>query len=354
MSHTPLHVIEVRGDSRQRGVQHGEQLREPIARAVAFYEGFYRRYLEIGLDEMRRRASAYIDATAEMSPQLAQEFEGIAEGSGRSLETIYALAARYEITFEKVQLGECSNVFVGAGRTNAGRALLGMNWEWRPEVLDFRAIITGRCDDGPDYLVVTECGTPGKFGLNEHGVVAIESGLNCTRPHSTGRQVFANVIRHALAQETLAAARAVLRDHPPEATVSYFLADADGQGVNVECAPAGLDERQLQPDEIYWHTNHCRLSDEPTTFEDSVLRGERWQQLLAPGDPIAWQTVGGWLADTENGANAICKAPQQELANLATYLQTLASIVLDPGERTMWVSDGMSSRQPYRRFGLRD
>ena len=107
MSHAPLHVIEVHGDSRQRGLQHGEQLRQPIARAVDFYEGFYRRYLDVEPDEMRRRAAAYIDATAQMSPQLALEFEGIADGSGQSLPTIYALAARYEITFEEVQLGEC-------------------------------------------------------------------------------------------------------------------------------------------------------------------------------------------------------------------------------------------------------
>ena len=354
MSHAPLHVIEVHGDSRQRGLQHGEQLRQPIARAVDFYEGFYRRYLDVEPDEMRRRAAAYIDATAQMSPQLALEFEGIADGSGQSLPTIYALAARYEITFEKVQLGECSNLFVGPGRSRTGRALLGMNWEWRPEVLDFRAVITGRCSDGPDYLVVTECGTPGKFGLNEYGIVAIESGLGCGRPHSVGRQLFANVIRHALAQQSFDAARAVLRDHPPEATVSYFLAAADGQGVNVECSPAGLDERPFAPDEVYWHTNHCRLSDEPTSFQDSLLRGDRWRQLLASGAPIDWQTVGGWLADTENGANAICKAPQAELAHLATYLQTLASIVVDPSERSLRVSDGMSSRRPYERFGLAD
>ena len=352
MTHTPLYVIEVRGNSHQRGIQHGAQLREPIARAVEFYEGFYRRYLKIDAGEMRRRAGAYIEPTAEMSADLAQEFEGIAEGSGQSLETVYALAARYEITFEQVQLGECSNLFVGPARSGTGHALLGMNWEWRPEVLHFRAVITGRCDDGPDYLVVTECGTPGKFGLNEHGVAAIESGLGCSRPHSVGRQVFANVIRHALAQSDLDAARSVLQRHPPEATVSFFLADASDRGVNVECSPAGLQEQTFGDSEISWHTNHCLLSDEPTSFQDSEVRGERWRELLSSSGTIGWQTIGAWLADTDNGPNAICKAPQEELAHLATYLQTLASIVLDPHQRTLWVSDGMSAREPYRQFDL--
>jgi hypothetical protein len=62
--------------------------------------------------------------------------------------------------------------------------------------------------------------------------------------------------------------------------------------------------------------------------------------------------VGRWLADTANGAGAICKSPDPSLRHAATWLQTLCSIVLVPRERAVWVSDGLSSEVPYVRYSL--
>ena len=245
--HASLYLVEIAGDSRARGRQHGRLLREPIERAMAFYRDFFRIHLQMTPAEMRQRASRYLQPTAAMSPALMQEIEGIADGAEQKLEDIMALAARYEITFEKVKLGECSNVFVGPQRAADGQPILGMNWDWRPEVMDFRAVITARCDDMLDHIVVTECGQPGKYGLNAAGVAAIETGLACSQPHSVGRQLFALVIRNALAQTTLDSARSAIREHPPEATISFFLADDAGRVCNIEATPNGLAERGWAP-----------------------------------------------------------------------------------------------------------
>jgi len=348
----PLYLIEIAGNSRRRGEQHGRSLRQPIARAVEFYRSFFRQHLRMTPVEMRRRASRYLAPTAAMNPLLVQEWEGIADGSGQALEDIVALAARYEITFEQVRLGECSNVFVGPQRSADGQPILGMNWEWRPEVMDFRAVITARCDDMPDHVVVTECGQPGKYGLNANGIAAIETGLACSKQHSVGQQLFALVIRNALAQTTVEAARRAIHQHPPEATISFFVADESGRGWNIEALPGKLAERELHPQEIAWHTNHSLLTDEPCSFEDSRARGERWKELLEEEKPVTRERVGSWLADRKNGASAICKIPDPALAHLTTYLQTLTSIILFPRERAMWVSDGPSCENPYRRFAL--
>jgi hypothetical protein len=351
-SHAPLCLLEIAGNSRRRGEQHGQLLREPIARAVEFYRSFFHQHLHMTPSEMRQRASRYLGPTAAMNPLLVQEWEGIAEGSGQVLEDVVALTARYEITFERVKLGECSNVFVGPQRSADGQSILGMNWEWRPEVMDFRAVITARCDDMPDHIVVTECGQPGKYGLNAEGIAAIETGMACSTAHSVGRQLFALVIRNALSKVTLDAAQRAIRDNPPEATISFFLADASGRACNIEAMPNGLAERELGVKEIAWHTNHSLLTQEPCSFEDSRQRGERWKELVAEHGAVTWETVGRWLADRKNGAAAICKHADPSLARLTTYLQTLSSIVLLPRERAIWVSDGPSSENPYRRFAL--
>src|SRR5215469_11010890 len=126
LGHTPLYVVELTGNSRARGVQHGQLLKDPIRRAVEFYRRFFAQHLRIDVTEMRRRAARFLEPIQRLSANLFREYEGIAEGSGQKLEDILALSARYEITYEHVRLGECSNVFVGAERTAGGHTLLGM------------------------------------------------------------------------------------------------------------------------------------------------------------------------------------------------------------------------------------
>ncbi|MBI3979378.1 MAG: hypothetical protein HY331_14440 [Chloroflexi bacterium] len=350
MGYAPLYCAELCGNSRQRGIQHGRLLTAPIERAVEFYRWLLGKHLGLSPMDMRRRAARYVEPTARVSAMLMAEYEGIAEGSGQTIEDIFALSARYEITFEAVRLGECSNVFVGPRRSQEGHTLLGQNWDWRPEVLDFRAVLIARCDDQPDHVVVTECGQPGKYGFNSAGLGVAGAGLSCSGQTSIGENLAVAVIRSMLEKTSFAEARTVIHRHPLHATVTLLLADAAGNAVDFEAAPHGIAEQELRPDEVYWHTNHCRQIGEPCTFENSLVRGRRWAELTESAGPISAETLRGWLADTANAADSICKAPDPAQAGAATWLQTLCSIVMDLNTRTMWVSDGLSSIQPYRRF----
>lgn len=347
-----LYFVRLSGNSRQRGLQHGRLLREPIQTAIDFYRELFRRHLGIDSAEIRRRSARFIEPTDRTSPELLAEYEGIAEGSGQTLEDIFSLSGRYEITYESIRLGECSNVFVGPQCMAHGHTLLGQNWEWRPEVMGFRAVLIARCDDLPDHLMVTECGQPGKYGLNEHGLGVAETGLSCASQRSVGDNLFVVVMRKMLACRDLDQARQTVHRYPPEATISFFAADSRGHGFNLEALPSGIVEREFSEDEIDWHTNHSRLTEEPCLFGDSLIRGRRWEELIDAARPVTVPLVGRWLADSANGYNSICRAPDPERAQTPTFLQTLCSIVLDLTTREMWISDGLSSQMPYQRVGF--
>ena len=235
-----LYTVELRGDSHERGLQHGRQLRAPILEAVEFYRGFFKQHLRFDAEEMRRRAARFIEPTAQLSHGLMAEFEGIAAGSGQKLEDIFALSGRYEITFEEVMLGDCSNVYVGPNRSGDGHILLGQSWDWRPEVMNFRAVITSLCDDQPDHIMVTECGQPGKYGFNANGIGIVSAGLNCRENAATGDQLFTVLARQVIAQQSFAEAVAVIEQKPPMATVNMLVADAECNAANFEFTPAGL------------------------------------------------------------------------------------------------------------------
>ena len=348
-----LHFIELKGSSRERGQQHGRLLKVPIARAVEFYRWFFRRHLGLEPEALRQRAAAFIEPTHRASPLLLDEYEGIAEGSGQILEDILVLSARYEITFETVALGDCSNLFVGPERSQSGNTLLGQSWDWRPEVMDFRAVFVARCDDVPDHIMVTECGQPGKYGFNEHGLGLVAAGLRCRQKASIGDQLFVVLGREILAQETLAQACEVMTEFAPLATVNVLVADDRGRAVNFECAPGRIVRADLEPGQVYWHTNHCLHEDEPCSFENSRIRGLRWAQLTTRPSPVAPETVQAWLADRSDGGNSICQHADPSQADTASWLQTLCSIVMDLGHQTLWVSDGPSSQTGYEEVGFK-
>ena len=346
-----LPVVELRGSSAERGRQHGRALRRQIEQATGFYAGLFGRLGLAGAD-VRRRAERFVEPTHRLNPLLAAEFEGIADGARCHLHDVYALSARYEIAFTEVALGECSNVFVGADRSTTGATLLGQNWDWRPEVAAFRVILRSLCDDGPDHLVISECGQPGKFGLNSAGLGLVAAGLDCTARHASGEQLYVGLKRTALQCESIEEARAILTRNPPLATVNVIAAQAAGAGCEIEYTPAGPVVRDLAPAELYWHTNHCREADEPSAFANSKRRGRRWSALTAGvgACDVSPRTLESWLADRE-GDDSICQTPRPGDERITT-LETLSSLVLDLRARTLWATAGPSHQAPYRPYRL--
>ena len=344
-----LPVVDLRGSSAERGRQHGGALRRQIEQAVGFYAGLFGRLGLTGA-EVRRRAARFVEPTHRLNPLLAAEFEGIAAGARCHLHDVYALSARYEIAFTEVALGECSNVFVGSQRSTTGATLLGQNWDWRPEVASFRVILRSLCDDGPDHLMISECGQPGKFGLNSAGLGLVAAGLDCTARHATGDQLYVGLKRTALQCESVGEAGAVLAANPPLATVNVIAAQAEGAGCEIEYTPAGPVRRDLAPAELYWHTNHCREADEPSGFQNSLRRGRRWSELTGGAGAVSPGTLESWLADRD-GDDRICQTPRPGDTRI-TSLETLSSLVLDLRSRTLWATAGPSHQAPYRPYRL--
>jgi isopenicillin-N N-acyltransferase-like protein len=350
--HRPIHVVELEGTSRARGYQHGRALHEPIALAVDFYRVFFAKHLGLEWATVRERARPFVEATAALSPKLVAEYEGIAEGSGQRLEDLVALTARYEITYSAIALGDCSNVYAGPERTDSGHTLLAQSWEWRPEVMDFRAVLVARCDDVPDHIVVTECGQPGKYGLNADGIGVVAAGLYANDKTSVGDQLCVALAREMLAQSSFADACRVIERHPPRATVNMMVAAAGGGAADYEATGAKLSRRDLGAGETYWHTNHCLQSTEPCGFDNSLIRGRRWAALLDSPVPVTACGMQRWLADRSDGSDSICVLADPALAGAATWLQTLSSVVLDLDAREFSFSDGPSCLAPFRSLRL--
>ena len=84
-------VLHLRGDARERGLGHGRLLRESIAAALERLKPVEPTMVPFAVDDCGRRLLGFVP------PILRAELEGIAEGSGRTLNEIAFLNARFEL-----------------------------------------------------------------------------------------------------------------------------------------------------------------------------------------------------------------------------------------------------------------
>lgn len=100
-------VIKVRGNPLQRGIAYGGLVRERIAAAWNAYRGYFSTWLERDLQATTERIFTHISS---FFPDLAEELEGIAQGSGQPRWQIVALNSRTELLHEPYRVGECTAI----------------------------------------------------------------------------------------------------------------------------------------------------------------------------------------------------------------------------------------------------
>ena len=203
-------VLDVSGGAFERGRAHGRQARDRVERSLANYARLFAFY-GMPWTEARRRAADYRDVIGAFDASLLEEIEGIAQGSGRSVEEILALNARTEILppafLTGADAGECTAIAVTPAGSATGGTLLAQNWDWVGAQREAMIVLRIPESDAPACLTLTEAGMLAKIGLNAVGLGVC---LNILRSIFDGSQ--AGVPVHVLLRALLR--RASVRDEP--------------------------------------------------------------------------------------------------------------------------------------------
>ena len=113
MSLTSLPVVEIAGGPRERGRQYGEQARERIHRALAYYAEAFAHSSGLAWPQVTQRAARWVEPSKAFAPDLVEEMEGIADGAGVEFLDIVALNARgeiiYDTTFNSMEPDGCTS-----------------------------------------------------------------------------------------------------------------------------------------------------------------------------------------------------------------------------------------------------
>ncbi|MCA8949063.1 MAG: hypothetical protein KDE27_06160 [Planctomycetes bacterium] len=328
-----VEVVDLEGTPYERGLTHGQALKQQIAALLPFFERDLADRSELSAAEFVTwflESTRYGDAIRRHTPDLLDEVRGIAAGAGQPFETmlVYQLVDEYWVQSMMRRAEKCTSL--GIARRDAQPTLVAQNldipaWMHRyPTVLRIH-----HSDSELQSLVVTVPGLIGAMGVNSGRVALAVNTILPLEPCRDGLPV-AFVVRGALARPDVTAAREFVHSVRHASGQAYTIGGPDdvtchecSANAVVRFVPAGGPER-------VWHTNHPVASDDYAGWlaramaadgrkiTDYGARCSRFAAIergLAGDGPCGVEEIVALLSD-----------PGHEVCNASTYACVVMSL----------------------------
>ncbi len=356
-----LNVIECTGTPYEIGLQYGKaseaMLRRSLAMCLKTLTDFSKATLnaELSTDEILSTAGNFLAMAEDFDPELIEFVKGEAEGAGMSFREAFYLRCAYDMLLCYGKMSSMCTSFAATGSaTRNGKTIVGRNidfsGDWPFELLKIRHADgmeqLALCFGGVEWEVLNSNG----FCNSMNGIFNLDYRLNL--PY--GCYMF-----KAMRQRSIGAALRVLCQ-AARGFLYHVLASDEGDIIGIESTS---DEFQiLQPEnDILVHSNHYlsdnlkRVDGVYTTFRDfsdTFLRVARIKRGMKThyGD-ITPEVMMELLSDHNNYPNSICRHPDPA-SPTALVSQTLASVIMVPEDRKMFLACGNPCQSEYVEYGL--
>jgi len=363
VSHLPL--IDVSGPPRRRGETYGEAARDRIRLGLDHYTAQIGRK-GITPARLAELAEGFLPVIAAFDSDYVAEMEGIAAGADVPLSGIILLNARTEI----LQLAErssapllpetdpdgCTGVIVLPEATADGQLIHAQNWDWKAECAETAVVLRITGTDDPDILTFAEAGQLARCGMNGAGLAITANYLESDRDYRQSGVPLALLRRKVLQQTHLAPALRAAWCTPKSASNNIMISQADGFGIDLECAPDETFQISAK-DGLIVHANHwqspialARLRDTGImATPDSLYRDWRVARLLA-GRPVDADAVKAALFDDWQTPHSVCRPARP--GGSGNLTATVAMIVMTPGLGRMEVAMLPAGNRHFAAFAL--
>jgi hypothetical protein len=359
-------VVWLEGTPYEMGYQHGETLHEELAQGVQEFEDDFLLSAMLSASE----SSGMLDLAMENSyPEVIEECEGLIDATadvGWTMEMcmvlnfgdVVAEALMDDVPdIEDIQPG-CAQVIAAGPTTSDGRLYHARILDWF--VIDFvlnnPVVFVRRPEGGIPHVVI---GFPANLspyqGMNLEGISVASNEvhiLDNTVHDRSGRSHVQMVGRILAEARSLDDAREMITGANHMTLETIVVGDGEtGEASIFEMAPAAVAERPLD-DGVSYATNHfvapatAPLDQDPPS-EHSLIRFERLQELLAPGEAgslngdLAPETLVELMRDRINPRTGL-ESPIDEFddeMSLATN-GALFQLVFDPERLLFWLAAG--------------
>jgi isopenicillin-N N-acyltransferase-like protein len=299
-------------------------------------------------------AAAFRTPIEAHAPFLWEELDGLAQGSGLSVDELLVLQARAEVLRALKKKAapppqECTTFAVGGRRTANGGVLFGQNVDLAPFVEAFGVIVRQYPKEAPACVMYTSAGLLGHNGLNEAGVGICANFVDDPSGWGDGlpRYLLSRLaLRETSAETALAAA---LRP-PRAASRNLLIADRGGTFIDAECLRTTVGIIR-GADDMLVHANHLESADLcalDTPSANSLCRRRRLEELLdGATSPLTVAQIRTFYRDHANAPHSLCAHPFE-----GRNVKTVVSIIGDLETRELHVAKGSPCKAPYATYTL--
>jgi isopenicillin-N N-acyltransferase-like protein len=365
----PFPLIHVGGPPRERGFSYGRQAGERIAIGAALYRSAFE---AAGVDWSTAcsRAKYFLERIGHYDRDMFDEILGIARGSEQPVEVIVAINARTEILFGQhdnedagrtvaaTMQEECTAALALPPITQNGHVLHGQNWDWNPGCEATTVVLRIDNHKGPNVLTLVEAGQLARHGFNSAGIALTVNGLHCD--HDTGKVGVPSPLmrRRLLTATTLGQALETVLATKISFSHNLLVSHSDGVAVDIEATPE--QNFWIQPEEsLMVHANHFKCPVARARVRDvglqqcpeSLYRDQRvYEHLHNRRGAITMKTLQEAFADRFGEPDAVLRSPKPR--SNGTVSATVASLIMDTTQRTMWVAPSPYKGTHYTQYDL--
>lgn len=340
----PFH--EFRGTARSCGRDYGESQAEAI-------EGFLAMEISPNAKKLLYAGRCWKKLGA-WEKGVVEFLEGMAQGSGRSIQEMVLLLLHEEMVHTK----NCTGFGATGSGTRDGSAIVGQNWDWSHRLYPWSSLVKIAADSLPTTLTYAYPGLWASAGLNEFGLSLVWTGagyLPQVGP-KVGIPTYA-LIAGLLACKTCREAVSLLKRTPIAGCFIFFLADAAGEVWLIEGVPGRIEA--VQCTDVLSRANHyecvdiCRQARQrvpkASLKANTRSRGQRMMELMDKyNGRIDGSVAQAVLRDhgVQPGFD-ICQHPVRGRSGL-----TLDSFYALPSKKEFWIARGAPCRHRYERYCL--
>jgi hypothetical protein len=236
-------AVEIAGSPRERGRAYGRRFaaatRGFLDREIygVFRDRFFPK------DDLLRYAAACFREVRKECPIIADEMEGMAEGSGLTIEEHVLITLHEELYHRGVlpPVPHCTAIGLSPPET-PGATYIAQTWDWMPSVAGTSSMLTWRRQEGPSLLAYAFPGLWAGAGLNSAGIALVWTSAALGKPKQMPRVGLPTyvMLAHLLYQPNLSEVAGAAKRNRHAGWFTIVLGDGEGRLLNVEGSPEGI------------------------------------------------------------------------------------------------------------------
>jgi len=362
-------VLELSGNSYERGLQHGKTLKQDIAAVYTKWKDNIRNDTKGDPDSVLnafRKAIHFEPIIRKYAPAMLDEMKGLAVGSGQSFEDVYAfqLVDEYWVYRNRQNNEEkhhCSGIGVPA---TAGRpAYIAQNMDLENYMQGYQVLLhISSTVTEPEQYILSCAGLVALGGMNGKGIglcmntlMELESSINglpvafivrAVLAKQDGKEAlqFLQTVKHASGQNYILGIADSVYDFEASANQVVRFKPATGESQAVYHTNHALVNHDVKP---WYKTYHEEVIAAASKTRDSEIRFASLERRLnKPASGITADLIKQTLRSKDNAKSPVCRAYS---ANGFGF--TFSSILYTlGGKRSVSLTNGSPDQSEYKTY----